>query len=487
MSHAGKRVVIAGVGQSISRWRAEAGAATAPSPGSLRLEAARAALGGRTDVDVIAVVRTTEDSVPTSTYPNGRDANPPGTLARDLGLRAGELVYSAVGGQTPQELVNELASRIHAGEIASALVVGAEAVAAAKAARRAGLALDWSDDDPAAFEDRGAALDWLCPEELRHGLITPGHYYGLAESTQITDGLAAYRDAMGDLLAPFSETAARSAYAQFPVARTANWLATESSENYAVAYPYLKWHVAQDAVNQGAAIVLMREDLAGASALAWLRAGASATDAVLTEREDMAHAGAAEASGLSVLEQAGITAAHVDAWDLYSCFPIAVWSALDALDLDTELPLTQTGGLQFFGGPGNNYSLHAIAAMAERLSGTDDTGCVLANGGWMSKVATGLYSGAPCDFIPPPPVARLGKQRRRVSGDCHGRLEAFTFTPARSGVIGGTATVLTEAGHRAIAQVSGTALARLVAEPTPIGADVEVTVGNGIGRLSFRG
>ena len=30
-------------------------------------------------------------------------------------------------------------------------------------------------------------------------------------------------------------------------------------------------------------------------------------------------------------------------------------------------PLTQTGGLVFFGGPGNNYSTHGIASMVDRL------------------------------------------------------------------------------------------------------------------------
>ncbi|NED69845.1 acetyl-CoA acetyltransferase, partial [Streptomyces sp. SID10244] len=49
--------------------------------------------------------------------------------------------------------------------------------------------------------------------------------------------------------------------------------------------------------------------------------------------------------------------------DIYSCFPIAVSNVIDPLGItgDDARGLTLTGGLPFFGGPGNNYSLHAIA------------------------------------------------------------------------------------------------------------------------------
>ena len=46
---------------------------------------------------------------------------------------------------------------------------------------------------------------------------------------------------------------------------------------------------------------------------------------------------------------AGIEAEQIGAADLYSCFPIAVWVAMDALgmSLDDPRPLTLTGGLPF--------------------------------------------------------------------------------------------------------------------------------------------
>jgi acetyl-CoA C-acetyltransferase len=83
--------------------------------------------------------------------------------------------------------------------------------------------------------------------------------------------------------------------------------------------------------------------------------------------------------------------------DLYSCFPCAVLIASESIGLDwrTTTP-TITGGLPFFGGPGNSYSMHAIATMVERLrADRGKYGLVLANGGFLSKEAGGVYSTTP--------------------------------------------------------------------------------------------
>ncbi|MCB1844664.1 MAG: hypothetical protein KDI09_17005, partial [Halioglobus sp.] len=51
-----------------------------------------------------------------------------------------------------------------------------------------------------------------------------------------------------------------------------------------------------------------------------------------------------------------------------------------------------TGGLPYFGGPGNNYSMHALAEMAMRLRGGPSRGLVTANGGLLSKHAAAVLS-----------------------------------------------------------------------------------------------
>src|SRR3989442_5439301 len=63
---------------------------------------------------------------------------------------------------------------------------------------------------------------------------------------------------------------------------------------------------------------------------------------------------------------------------------------------DDPLALTVTGGLPWFGGPGNNYTTHAIIALADRLRASRDAfGLVHANGWHLTKHALGIYGGAP--------------------------------------------------------------------------------------------
>jgi acetyl-CoA C-acetyltransferase len=52
-----------------------------------------------------------------------------------------------------------------------------------------------------------------------------------------------------------------------------------------------------------------------------------------------------------------------------------------------------TGGLPYAGGPGNNYVMHSIAAMAQKLRARPGSyGLVTANGWYLTKQSTGIYS-----------------------------------------------------------------------------------------------
>ena len=82
-------------------------------------------------------------------------------------------------------------------------------------------------------------------------------------------------------------------------------------------------------------------------------------------------------------------------FDLYSCFPFPVFAVCDDFGLTADDPrgLTLTGGLPYFGGPGNSYSLHGIAeTVAAMRDKPGSFGLVGANGGVMSKYSVGVYS-----------------------------------------------------------------------------------------------
>ena len=94
----------------------------------------------------------------------------------------------------------------------------------------------------------------------------------------------------------------------------------------------------------------------------YLHGHADMTEQDLLDRVDLGVSPAAAlavARGTCGWRQVGVD--DIATFDLYSCFPFPVFVICDALGLDGDDPrgLTLTGGLPYFGGPGNSYSLHA--------------------------------------------------------------------------------------------------------------------------------
>jgi hypothetical protein len=89
--------------------------------------------------------------------------------------------------------------------------------------------------------------------------------------------------------------------------------------------------------------------------------------------------------GEKAFAMAGKTIDEIDYFDIYSCFPSAVQIACDELGLahDDARGLTVTGGLPYFGGPGNNYVMHSIATMMDVLRGNPGKFGLLNASGWL--------------------------------------------------------------------------------------------------------
>jgi acetyl-CoA C-acetyltransferase len=308
MNKLGDTPVIVAVGQSLNRWDGE-NIDRAPGPASMSVDAARAALYdsdvpaevART-VDCLAIVRANQDSVDGVTLPFGRCANPPATVAHHLGLRPRRVIHSAVGGDQPQALVNGMAEAIFRGDCTVALIAGGEAVAAAKLAQRRRLKLDWSAGVTADLEDRDTGEPLLSGYEIKKGLGMPIQTYPHFEHAWRTrHGLSRtdYTALISQLWSRFSAVAAANPFAQFPSARSADFLASATKDNYVVADPYLKWHVAQDAVNQGAALVMTsvrRATELGIPERNWvyLHGYARVSNKLVSERSDLSRSKAME-------------------------------------------------------------------------------------------------------------------------------------------------------------------------------------------------
>src|SRR5262249_39061000 len=135
----------------------------------------------------------------------------------------------------------------------------------------------------------------------------------------------------------------------------------------------------------------------------FLHGHADLRERTLMERADLSSSPASVIAARHALEIAGITTADLAWIDLYSCFPAPVFNICDGLGLAPDDPrgLTLTGGLPFFGGAGNNYSMHAIAEIVQRTrSHPGSFGFVGANGGIMGKYSVGVYSTTPAPWAP---------------------------------------------------------------------------------------
>jgi acetyl-CoA C-acetyltransferase len=107
----------------------------------------------------------------------------------------------------------------------------------------------------AEYEDRGTGPMMLSREEIKHGIVAPAYFYALFENAiAAREGRSRseHRKAMAELFQPFTAVAAKNPWSQFPVEHSVEFLSTPSKANYEYADPFLKWFIAQDAVNQGA-------------------------------------------------------------------------------------------------------------------------------------------------------------------------------------------------------------------------------------------
>lgn len=445
-----------------------------PSPSELAGAAIRQALAdtGQADavsaaIDTIAAIRTFEDSG--VSMGTGSPDNVPEAFGAAGGISAPRLIYADVGGQSPQAMVNELAGAIRRGETQVAIIVAAEANGTAKRGRKSGVELDWKLPSDTPFDNRLSSFPILSRTEIRHGIISMPLAYSLLENARRLNLKMSREDypvRMGELGAAMSVKSLTREHAQFAKHFTASDLVRENEGNYPLTDIYRKWHVAQDAVDLGGAIILTSAGKAGEMGVAddrmvYLVGAAETKEPPYSERADLANPLALDHALHSALGQAGFAPTDLGPVDIYSCFPVAVFAAVDSLgDPGRSLgDYTLTGGLNFFGGPGNGYAVYSLASMVEALrKDGSKPALVTANGGVMSKQAVGVYTA----HQPPrrwTGETATGYQPKSVELDeaPQGKGRILTYSrPVSKGVMGAATLVLEmETGTRTMAVLEG--------------------------------
>jgi acetyl-CoA C-acetyltransferase len=188
-----------------------------------------------------------------------------------------------------------------------------------------------------------------------------------------------------------------------------------SADNPYIGFPYTKLMNSNAFIDQAAAVILTSVAKArelGIPEHRWvyLHGCADAHDHwYISDRHNFYTSPAMRVVGRETMEMAGRGIEGIDRFDLYSCFPSAVQIACREMGIPQDDPrgLTVTGGLPYFGGPGNNYVTHSIAQMMDEVRRKPGSfGMVTANGNYVTKQSAGIYSTTPTTkpFAPKDPA-----------------------------------------------------------------------------------
>lgn len=356
-------------------------------------------------IDAVAGLRFITDSPEARGLPFGQYPNPGLSVANRLGLSPRHCFYAPTGGNTPQFMINDMAKRIHEGEVETVLLVGGEGLASVMRAVATGVdKSDWNDAPEGARIDYGPDKGGVLATENAHGMSFPVNTYPLLENAfrgSLGRNITDHARQMGELMERFTQVAAAHPLSWFPVARSADELLTISEQNRWVGFPYPKYLNSVIQVDQAAAVILTSVGKArelGIDPALWvfLHGCADANETwYVSERRDLHRSYAINFMTEAALAMAGWGLADIDYFDLYSCFPVAVEVACREIGLSEADPrgLTVTGGLPYFGGAGNCYTLLSVATMMQKLRAAPGRkGLCTGNGWYLTKHSIGLYS-----------------------------------------------------------------------------------------------
>ena len=339
--------------------------------------------------------------------------DPVARLADRLGRPGIDGTASIVAGTSPQRLLDAAAERMRRGELSAALVVGAEALASRRRLSVAGEEPAWSHPSDLPPLPQSEFLKWYLPTELAHGIVPATHTFALLEQARWAARGARRRDRqrLAEVMSGLSQVAANNPDAWFPRAWSPEELTSPADGNRPIVTPYAKRMVAFPDVDMAAANLLVTHETADrwkvpAERRVYLRGWGFARDAAhIAAREDLTSSPAMRSAQREALDRAGLEAADVDLFDLYSCFGSAVAFAADALGLadDDPRPLTLTGGLPYHGGPGSNYMSHSISQAVDRIRrGEGSVAMVTGVGMHMTKHVAAVYAADPGVAAPAP-------------------------------------------------------------------------------------
>src|SRR6201988_1734374 len=188
---------------------------------------------------------------------------------RDPGLLLGERIgaanfrtlYSPVGGNVPQSLINQACLDIQGGRAGVVLLAGAETWRTRRGLKAKGGKLEWTvqDESVPMAQVSGDNVPMAGDGEIRSGLAHPASVSPLFEQAlRIANGesIEDHLKRVGELWARFNAVAVANPHAWIRKPVTAQEIWQTGPQNRMISWPYTKLMNSNNMVDQGAALIL---------------------------------------------------------------------------------------------------------------------------------------------------------------------------------------------------------------------------------------
>lgn len=331
-------------------------------------------------------------------------------LAKTLRINPSKTGYTGIGGAAPQWFVNHAAENIYDGKSEMVLICGAESFYTHEKLNHFGDALSKflnTDKKDLASRYVGDIRNPNTEIELDYNMTLPIQMYSIFENAlryHWGKTIKEHTSELSDFCSNFSKIASGNPFSWSKKALSSEEIASVTDSNQMVAFPYTKAMCANMTVNQTAAVIMT--NLAKADAMGipkdkmiFLRGCSNAEDNFhVSQRPDLWASPSVIDAVDHALIQPHLSIDDIKHLDFYSCFPCVPRIVREMLQISPmdERPLTVTGGLPYFGGPGNNYTLHAICTMIDILrKEPDEFGLIQTISWFLSKHSIGIYSARP--------------------------------------------------------------------------------------------
>jgi len=335
--------------------------------------------------------------------------NPGKLIADQLGCSKAKSILADVGNLQLSALF-ELCQAIENGEQHMGVVVGGEAKYRELRAKITGQQVNTTqqaDDTPAPDEYVGIPDPFASDVEAAAGMFMPVELFSVIESAlRKHQGLSvdAHRTHIATLYSEYSKVAANNPRAWSRDVIAVNDIRNASEKNAMLAFPYTKRFNSQWNVNQSAAILVCSAGKAkelGLDNEHWIYpiVGVQNRHVVcLAQKKQLHSQPGAVMTGERAYALAGITAKEVTAADLYSCFPSAIQTFGQDLNIH-HIPWSVSGSMAFAGGPYNHASLDSVVRIVDVLRDKSKKGRqigIVSNlSGIFGKEAVALFSNEP--------------------------------------------------------------------------------------------